>query len=298
MLDPKLDTLLTVAETLNFTQSAEILSLTQPAVSQHIKQLEKELNIKIFNRENKGLKLTDEGKIAVNYAKRIRSVYANMRRDLEDEKHSIKRLTIGVTPTAENNIISQILAVYCSENPNIHITIISDTIRNIYNKLKSYEINIAIVEGNIVDSSYKSILLDTDCLILAVSNDNPLSRKEIVTLDELKKEKLILRLPDSGTRTLFESTLISKSESMDSYNIILEVDNNATIKDLVRNNFGVSIISRNACMEDVKRNRFKVLPIENISMMREINMVYHQDFDHAGVLDEIVKIYHETVRRI
>ena len=297
MLDPKIDTLLMVADTLNFTQSAENLSLTQPAVSQHIKALENELGIKIFYREKKMLKLTDEGKIAVKYARRIKSLYANMCRDIEDRRHSVKRLKIGVTPTAENNIISQVLAVYCGENPDIHITIISDTIKNLYAKLKSYEINIAIVEGTITDPSYHSVLLDTDCLILAVANENPLSKNSIVTLDELKKQKLILRLPDSGTRTLFESTLISKSESLDAFNIILEVDNNSTIKDLVKSNLGVSIISRNACLEEVSKNKFRALPIENISMIREINIVYHHDFEHTDILNEISKIYHEKVGR-
>ncbi len=297
MMDPKLETLLAVADTLNFTQAAKRLSMTQPAVSQHIKQLERELGIAIFLRENKGISLSDEGKIAVKYARRIAALYENLSRDIDDAKHSVKRLVIGVTPTAENNIISQILAMYCSEHPDIHITIISDTIKNLYDKLKSYEINIAIIEGNIVDKSYHSILLDTDCLILAVGSENPLSKKSIVTLNELKKEKLILRLPNSGTRTLFESTLLSKSESLKSFNVILEVDNNATIKDLVKNNFGVSIISRNACLEDVKKNKFKILPIENISMIREINIVYHHDFEHVDILNDIVELYRATIER-
>ena len=63
---------LQVAETLNFTQSAVRLAITQPAVSQHIRLLESELDTKLFLRENKALRLTDEGEIAVKYAKRTR----------------------------------------------------------------------------------------------------------------------------------------------------------------------------------------------------------------------------------
>ena len=61
-------------------------------------------------------------------------------------------------------------------------------------KLKTYEIDLAIVEGRISDSNFNTIMLDTDSLILAVSNKNPLSRKSMVTLNELRKENLILFL--------------------------------------------------------------------------------------------------------
>ena len=63
MIDPKLETFLKICEVKNFTLAANQLNLTQPAVSQHIKGLESELNIKIFNRINKEIKLTNEGKI-------------------------------------------------------------------------------------------------------------------------------------------------------------------------------------------------------------------------------------------
>lgn len=72
-------------------------------------------------------------------------------------------------------------------------------------------------------------MLDTDSLILAVSNHNPLSKKSIVTLEELKKQRLILRLPDSATRNLFISHLESNNVSIDELNVTLEVDNVATI---------------------------------------------------------------------
>ncbi|MDL2220782.1 LysR family transcriptional regulator [Eubacteriales bacterium OttesenSCG-928-N14] len=291
MLDPKLSTLLSVAQTMNFTRTAEELSLTQPAVSQHIKALEKELNIRIFNRSQKELILTEEGRITVEYARKMRSLYHNLQLDIEDEQRSLKRLTVGVTQTAESSAISQILAIYGSENPKLHITIITDIIKNLYDKLRSYELDLAIVEGTVADGDLNSILLDTDHLVLAVANDNPLSAKSMVTLAELKKEKLILRLPDSGTRTLFEQSLHSSGDSINAYNVILEVDNNNTIKELVQSGFGVSILSRAACEDYVRKNKFKVLPVENLSMIREINIVYHRDFRHVDMINALANLY-------
>ncbi len=290
MIDQRIDTLISVCETKNFTKSADELGLTQPAVSQQIKSIETELDIKIFIRQNKNLQLTPEGAIVLKYAKRIRSLYSAIKPAIEDEKRNIKGLTIGVTPTAENNIISEVLAKYAKEKGNIHIKIISDTIKNLYDKLKTYEIDLAILEGKINDSNFNSILLDTDYLVLAIRN-NPLAKKAIISLEELKNENLILRLPGSGTRNLFEANLKSRNESLSSFNIILEIDNVATIKDLVAQNFGVSILAKSLCEEDAKKGKIKILPVENLSMIRDVSLYYHKDFNHIEILEDITNIY-------
>ena len=293
MIDPKLVTLLTVNELNSFTKAAQKLSLTQPAASQHVRQLEKELGVTIFVRGEGNLKLTSEGEIVIKYAKRIVSLYQNLQQSLKDERRHARKITVGITHTSESNIMVEVLAKYSSFSEGTRITIISDAINNLYMKLKTYEIDLAIVEGRISDSNFNTIMLDTDSLILAVSNKNPLSKKSMVTLNELKKENLILRLPDSGTRNLFISHLESNNVSLDEFNVILEVDNVATIKDLVRRDFGVSILARSACANELKKGKMAGLPIENLSMTREINMVYHKDFEHTDLLQNIMRIYNE-----
>lgn len=293
MTDTRLETLIMVCETGSFTKAAEQLSLTQPAVSQHVKQLEKEFEVKLFNRSEGVLKLTTEGEIVLKYAKRIQTLYQNLHQSLKDEKRHITRISVGVTHTAESNLMAEVLARYGSTHHGMHITMISDSINNLYAKLKTYEIDLAIAEGKIPDANFNSILLDTDSLILAVPNGNPLSKKSMVTLNELKKESLILRLPDSATRNLFASHLESNRMSLDEFNVTLEVDNIATIKDLVRRNFGVSIMAKSAFMDEIKKGKLKGLPIENLSMTREINLIYHKDFEHMDILQDLTKIYYD-----
>lgn len=297
MLNQRLETLLCVYETLNFTKASETLNLTQPAVSQHIKALENEFKCKIFIRGEKSLKVTPEGEIVVKYAKRIQNLFSTIPSALRDYRNNARHIRIGVTQTAELGQLSSMLAKYCLENDGIHITLISDTINNLYVKLKNYEVDMIIVEGKKQDNNFNSILLDTDCLILAVSTDNPLSQKSVVTMDELKKEKLILRLPESGTRALFEAHLKSVNESLDSFDVILEVDHIATIKELVHQNFGVSVLAKSVCYNDVQKNKFAVVSIENLSMIRDINLVYHKDFEAYDIINQIVNLYQEMIRR-
>ena len=189
---------------------------------------------------------------------------------------------------------TNLFPAFCDENPKTHVTIISDTIQNLYQKLKTYELDVILIDGKISDSNFNSILLDTDYLVLAVGNDNPLSKKSVVTLDELKREKLILRLPGAGTRTLFENNLGSNNQSIDDFNVILEVDNISIIKELVKNNFGVSVLAHSTCLSEIKKNKFTVIPVENLSITREINLIYHQDFEYTDILNDITRLYHKV----
>ena len=99
MLNSKLETLLKVYELKSFTRAAEQLSMTQPAVSLQVKQLEQELNVRIFNRSRGELSLTGEGEIVLKYAKRIKMLYKNMEQRIEDERRRVTRLTVGITHT-------------------------------------------------------------------------------------------------------------------------------------------------------------------------------------------------------
>jgi len=297
MVDIKTKTLLVVAEQKNFTRAAEILSLTQPAVSHHISQLEKDYGEQLFIRKKGNLTLTKEGEIAVKYAKRMKALDSKMRTEIADAKRNLDKIKIGITHTSESNLMIEAIARCSNDNPNISITVITDTIKNLYGMLENFEIDIAIVEGKNNRVDFNSLMLDTDYLVCVMSNDNLLARHSMITLSELKKERLILRLSSSATRNLFESTLESINESIAEFHVAMEVDNIATIKDLVRKGLGVSILPKSACMDELRNGKITVLPIENLSMIRETNIVYHKTFDYPDLLRHITKVYRDTAKK-
>ena len=295
MLDTKLQTLLAVLEHQNFTRAAQALSMTQPAVSHHIRQLEEELGVPLLLRGKSGLILTIQGEIVVKYAKRLKALDAKMRRELQNAGKNLTTLRVGITHTSESNLTTTVLAKCSNRHSGLSITIVTDTIKNLYDMLENYEIDLAIVEGSACSPNFSSMMLDTDYLVCIMSNDNPLSRNAVVTLADLKKEQMILRLPTSATRMLFESALESSNDSIANINVILEVDNIATIKDLIRKNLGISILARSACMDELRKKKLTALPVENLSMVRETRIVYNKDFSHVDILQEITKLYQREV---
>lgn len=297
MIDPKFETLLVVAEQKTFAKTAEFLSLTQSAVSHHIKLLEQAYGEQLFMRKKGGLKLTKEGEILVKYAKRFKAMELQMQAEIAEAKLNLNKIRVGVTHTFESNLMTEVLARYSNENPNISITVITDTIKKLYTMLENFAIDIAIVEGKNNNPAFNALMLDTDYLICAMSNSHPLARHSMVTLAELKKEQLILRSSSCATRSLFESALESINESIDAFDVIMEIDNIATIKDLIQKELGVSILPKSACMDELRKGKIAVLPIENLSMVRETNLIYHKTFSYTDVLRDITKIYQETARK-
>ena len=294
-MDIKLLTFIELSKVNSFTKTAKILNLTQPAVSQHIKQLEQEYGTKLIIRSNNSISLTKEGEIVLKYALRIQSLYASMNRKIKDCKKYITDLTIGITHTSESNIAPEIMARYSEKNSGSHIRIISDDIKNLYEKLNNYQIDLAIIEGKIINKKFSSILLGTDSLVAVISPDNPLALKKVVSISDLKKEKLILRNLDSGTSTLFINELNKMDEDISNFHLSLEMDNVASIKTLVRKNLGISILPKSACSREIKEKKLIGLPIENMDLIRETNLVFIEGNIERDILEDIVYIYRQSI---
>lgn len=292
MLDTKIITLLELEKAGSYTKAAQELHLTQPAISRHIRLLEEELGVKIFQQGTKKLLPTQEGKVLLRYAHRLMAISQKAVQAIEDERRHAKHLVIGITQTASENVIPQVIAQYCNENPDTHITLITDTINNLYRYLEHFEVDIAVTEGAPSEgSSCQSVLLDTDYLCLIVSPEHRFAGRGSVQLQELKSEKMILRPEGTGTRQLFENGLERHMESIRNFNVIMEMDNVAMIKDLVALGLGVSVVARSASIQDARKGKLSIVPIENVSLIREVRMVYHKDFAHLEILEDLKRIY-------
>ncbi len=291
MLDTKLYTLLKVAEYRNFTQAAKSLNLTQPAVSQHIHALEADLGVKLFIRSGTRLNLTKEGEKAVTAARMIKNLYNNLKYDISEGAAKVKELSIGITHTVESNRISEILAKYATENNGMMIRLETGTQGGIIQKLKSYDLDLGIIDGAVNDADLETTRLDEDSLVLVMDPSHALAEKNSVTLDDIRSEKLILRLPESGTGNLFISSVQSMGMDMSFFNVILEIDNIATIKDLVRHGYGVSVLAKSACMDEIAKKKLIALPIRQLKMNREINIVCARDFSYRNFISDIIQMY-------
>lgn len=291
MIDPKVKTLLTVIKEGSYTKAGEVLALSQPAVSYHIRQLEAENDIKIFYHSQKKLTLTPEGEVLVKYARRLENISESARRALADVRQQLRHFTVGITPSCGEALIGRVFTSYCAAHTHTNISIATDTLEALIDRLASYELDFAIVEGAANLKHCHTELLDLDYLCVVMSPKHRLAKRSAITLEELKRESLILRREEAGTRRLFESSLTGRMENIRNFAVRLEMDNINAIKELVAANMGVTVIAHSACREEAARGTLVCLPVEGMRMIREINIVCQDDFNHPEVLEEIRRIY-------
>ena len=295
MLDPKIYTLLKLEELGSYTHTAQALSLTQPAVSHHIRMLEDEYGIQIFVKGSRELKPTPAGTLLLKYAHRAAAISERARQALADSVNQIERLSVGITPTASDLLAPQVITAYLKAHPNMRIEVVRNRIKKIDTMLRFYELDFAIIDGVMPGERYSSILLGTDYLCLIASPEHPFAKRTSVTLDELAREKLVLRPRGTGTRKLFEGYLISHGRSIEDYQVILEIDSVSAIKEMVASNLGVSIISHNVCHEEETSGKLAVVPIENCRMVRQLSLVFPPDFQHPELLRELQTEYNRRI---
>ena len=174
MLDIKLETLLAVFEEKSFTRASEKLNLTQPAISNHIHLLEQEIGCPICVRTRKGLNFTQEGEILVNYAKQLKAIYAEMRDELALKKESPSLLKLGLTRSIENNYaVIAALASYIKTFPGSRISISTDSLEALSDRLENYELDLIIADELPKHPQFMSHLLGHDHFVCLVSSALP-----------------------------------------------------------------------------------------------------------------------------
>ena len=290
MIDSKLYTLLAVYEQNSFTKAAELMNLTQPAVSQRILKLEETYGCRIFERTKPELMLTKEGERIIRTAYRLRAIEEELKRELQGREEASTVLLAGMTHLPENDAFTATLASFAPER-GISFRIVTGSEEQLLGMLERGELDFFVTEKQPQSDDLRQIPIETDDLILIVPPDHPLSGKRIVGIDRVQKEKLILRGSDLKARTLFAAALEKNGLNLDSFQVIMEIDSIAAVKDLVARGFGVSVLPKSACLTELKQKKICGLRIRNLSMERERVIVFRKDFQNEDVLRDIINAY-------
>ncbi len=264
---------ITVADLGNMTQAAKKLFVAQPSVSQTIKELEEYYDIRLFERLSKKLYITEEGKQLLNYARHIVSLFDEMEQKMRQSTES-STLKIGASITVGTCILSELYARFLSNYPNVDVESVVDNTTVIEDMVLKSELDFGLVEGPIHSKFIVSKPFMDDELILVCGSEHPFRDKKSVTVDELSGVNFILREKGSGTRELFESTMISKGIDL---NVNWTCNSAEAIKNAVISNMGVSVISKMLVNNELKNGRLFHIKIDKVEFKRKFNIIYHRN---------------------
>lgn len=269
----QIEAFVNVAKYKSFSKAAESIFLSQPTISAHIASLEEELNISLFDRNGKDIRITEAGTLFLEYAINMINTRNSAFSQLLEYKNNISgKLTIAASTTPCRFLVPSLIKDFCREYKEITFDIKEDSTRNIMETILSGNADIGIAGGDIHDKRLSSYKICDDTLTL-ISNDPSLP--DIITRDMLLKLPFILREKGSATRTTFENALRDNNINPARLRIFSEASSLESVIQLVKHGLGISAASEIACKDYLDTGLLRKHSLEGININRGIFLVIH-----------------------
>lgn len=272
MLDFRHETFLTLCFCDSFTKAAELLHITQPAVSQHIKYLEEFYGCKLFDTTNRQLKLTHQGELLKEYTMTVSADSKHIKENISAVNMDTIQFSFGATLSIGEYVMPEILSGLLKKYPEMKIHMSVENTRALLEQLNKGELDFIVVEGLFDKSQYDSTLFSYEKFIPVCSPKSEYANSE-ADFWQITKSRLILREQGSGTREIFENILQKKNYSLQSFDKVIEIGNMAAIKKMVADNIGITFLFEVAAKKEIDAGTLSVINISDFNEIREFNFV-------------------------
>ncbi|MCL2716732.1 MAG: LysR substrate-binding domain-containing protein [Alphaproteobacteria bacterium] len=259
----------TVARTGSFSRAAEVLHISQPAISKGVRDFELQVGCRLFDRSPKGVRPTPEGEALMRHAELLFAA----ERAAEDELASLRNLEsgslrIGASTTIATYMIPEYLGIFHRRYPGIDLHLVIANTRDIADLLLAHEIGIALVEGPVEDEGIESRPWRSDGMSLIVSPGHRFADlKDAIEGSALADEILLEREPGSGSREVVARGLAAAGIEPRRR---LEIGSTEAIKQAVAAGLGVAIVSNAAIADQVRFGTLRVVEMEKLRIERRL----------------------------
>ena len=287
-----------IVELRSFSRAAEAVLLTQPTVSGHIKALETELGLKLFDRAGKTVTPTRAGEILHGYARRILALREEAQQAINEHKGGLSgHLAIGGSSIPGAYILPPLVAAFKRGHPEVtirlHVSDSRDVVRGVIEG--TYEVGMVgarFEEGRV---HYQPFAQDE--LVLAVAASHPWAGRGTVRLTELSGESFVMRERGSGTRKVMEEALAAHGVEPASLRVVLEVTGNEAVRQALKAGAGIAVISRRAIEDDIRCKVVTALRIHGVRLLREFFLVTHRSRSRSPLGNAFLTFLQQSASR-
>lgn len=271
-----------VATSGSFSRAAERLFLTQPAVSQQVHELEKELGSVLFERLGRRIYLTDAGRVLLSYTERILFLLQETHEAMQTLCGTVTgELRLGASTTIGTYILPAMISRFQETYPQSHpILEIAHTMQ-LEQALVQNRLDLALVEGLITRAELQVIAWMTDELCLIVPPGHSWQHCCGIAARELLNQRFLAREPGSGTRRIIE-------ERLRDHGVVLtptmELGGTEALKQAVMAGLGIAIVSQHTIQRELTGRLVYAVPIQDVDLRRPLSLVYHRDKHHTPLL--------------
>jgi len=258
-----------VVEKKSFSQAAERLGVTQPAVSLQIRALEKRLGVQLLDRSGRRVELTEAGARLYRNAQRLLAVEEQLLDELGEDERLAGRLELGASTGPGGSVVPVLLGELYRRHPDLSVALtVADTHR-IVELVADRALELGVVGFARRHRSVTFEVLFRDEVVLACPPGHPFAGKTIA-LDDLKSETLILMQEGAGVREAIEDELRAHGARLRDFDVRLELGLQESVRSAVEAGFGVTFISRSAIEAALAAGTLSEARVEGLEPTREI----------------------------
>ena len=266
----ELITFVTIVKQGSFCKASQKLGYSQAAVTIHIKNLETELNVKLFDRLSKKTTLTSYGKIFYEHSIQILNELSIAKESVTSTDELYGTLTIGTTDSLCASHIPELLFQFHKIHPYVSISIITDTIDGLIHMLNNNDIDFAyLVDQKIVDSHFIKVIEQEERAVFVASKNHPLINQKYLDLKTILSYPFILTEKDASYRQLLDYPLTSRRLEIKP---IIQAKSTNLILEMMKYNMGISFLP-----EFVLNDDFKKLEVSDFQISIYKQVLYHKN---------------------
>lgn len=263
MADRRLQVFYTVAKVLSFTKAAETLHMTQPAVTFQVKQLEEFFNTRLFDRTHNKITLTDAGKIVYDYAEKILDHYEKMNSEVRELTGEVTgSLLIGASTTIAEYMLPSLLGAFKKQFEDVNIRLQVGNTDAIVAMVENNMIDLGVVEAPVYNKNLEVEVCRLDEMVLIVPQGHPLSNRDKISIEDMRKYRYISREEGSGSRSVIDNYIREQGLSYSDLNVVMELGSPEAVKMAVESDVGLAIVSRTTISKELKLGTLKALPLD------------------------------------
>lgn len=269
-MDFRLSVFKNVADNLSFTKASKALYISQPAVTRHINELEKQYEKALFNRLGNKISLTDEGRLFLDYTNRILALYQELESSFQHFNNIFpKQINMGASTTIAQYLLPILFYKLKTTYPETHFKLLNDNSENIESLLLDKKISLGFTEGSATHPSihYEDFVKDEIVLVTRANNPTLLEFKEI-SLKQLRTVPLALREEGSGTRKIIEQSLKVKDIHLVNLQKDMVLGSSESIKTYLLHSNSFAFLSIHSFAEELRSNKFRIIDVEGLDIQR------------------------------
>jgi DNA-binding transcriptional LysR family regulator len=271
----QLEVFVAIARALSFRRAAEALHTSQPALSQHVRELEAELGARLLDRLGRGVAVTDAGRLLLEHAQRVFATLDSAREGLAELRGLARgSLELGASTTPGIYVLPRVIGAFRRRHPGVSVSLRIANSRVIGERVRANELALGVVGGHGLAPGEQCLAAGLgDELVLVVAPGHPWARRRQLSPARLAEAPLLVREEGSATRAVTERALDRAGVA---WRVAMELDHTEAIKQAVMAGLGAAFVSIHAVRGELAGGRLHALRLAGLPIRRHFHVIHNE----------------------